>query len=55
MSQGQSAAYSPICPLCREPIRLEDAKTDEDGQAIHENCYLASLKGTAPTTGSGSN
>jgi hypothetical protein len=37
---------SPICPRCLEPVRLEDAKTDEDGRAIHEDCYYATLKGT---------
>jgi hypothetical protein len=51
MFQLQFAANSPICPICLEPVRLEDAKTDEDGRAIHEDCYYASLKGTTPTTG----
>jgi len=46
---------SPICPRCSKPVRLEDAKTDEDGRAMHEDCYYASLKGTTPITGSGSN
>jgi hypothetical protein len=51
MFQVQSAEFSPICPICREPVRLEDAKTDEGGNAIHENCYYASLNGTSPITG----
>jgi hypothetical protein len=45
------AEYSPICPVCHQPVRLEDAKTDEDGQAVHEKCYLAGLKGTTPIIG----
>jgi hypothetical protein len=48
------APDSPICPRCLEPVSLEDAKTDEEGRAIHEDCYYASLKGTTPNTGSGS-
>lgn len=27
------------CPICNEPVSLETSKTDEDGQAIHEECY----------------
>ena len=27
------------CPLCNEPVALETAKTDENGKAIHEECY----------------
>jgi hypothetical protein len=26
MFEAQSAPYSPICPRCLEPVRLEDAK-----------------------------
>ena len=51
MFQVQSDTFSPICPICREPVRLEDAKTDEDGRAIHEDCYCASVKGTSPIAG----
>ena len=29
-----------ICAICKEPIRLETAKTDERGRAVHEDCYL---------------
>jgi len=28
------------CSICGKPIALEAAKTDEVGQAIHEECYL---------------
>ncbi len=51
MFQMQSDEFSPICPICREPVRLENAKTDQDGHAIHEDCYCASLNGTSPITG----
>jgi hypothetical protein len=44
MFEVQSAPYSPICPRCLEPVKLEEAKTDEDGRAMHEDCYFAMLK-----------
>jgi hypothetical protein len=46
MSQAQSAEFSPMCPICGEPVRLEEAMTDEDGRAIHEDCYVVNLKST---------
>ena len=27
------------CVQCGRPVRLEIAKTDERGQAVHEECY----------------
>lgn len=35
------ASHEVICPICRKPVRLEDCKTDEDGQAVHERCYAS--------------
>jgi hypothetical protein len=32
-----------LCRICREPVCLETAKTDDNGQAIHEVCYMSSL------------
>ena len=31
------------CPICNEPVSLETSKTDEDGQAIHEECYASKV------------
>lgn len=28
------------CPVCNEPVLLETCKTDENGQATHEECYV---------------
>jgi hypothetical protein len=36
MSQEHSDAYSPICPMCHQPVRVEEAKTNEGGHATHE-------------------
>ena len=33
----------PSCPICNEPVSLESSKTDEDGQATHEECYVAKV------------
>lgn len=31
------------CSICYKPVALETAKTDEVGQAVHEECYLLNL------------
>jgi hypothetical protein len=28
------------CWICNKPINLEKAKTDENGKAVHEECYV---------------
>ena len=33
-------SYEAQCSICREPVTLEESKTDEYGQAVHENCYI---------------
>ena len=30
-----------LCSLCGQQIELENANTDENGQSIHEDCYVA--------------
>ena len=30
----------PNCCICNNPVSLESSKTDEDGQAVHEDCYV---------------
>jgi hypothetical protein len=41
-SQGQ---WRPECAICKESVTLEESKTDENGQAIHEDCYVSRLAG----------
>jgi len=43
MTHIPTASY-PICPLCSEHIELEKANTDDKGKAVHEECYVLSLK-----------
>jgi hypothetical protein len=34
----------PICSLCNGPIELETGKTDENGDAVHEECYVLKMQ-----------
>jgi hypothetical protein len=34
-----------LCPICDKPVILETAKTDDDGRAVHEECYLDVITG----------
>jgi len=29
-----------VCCICAGPISLENCKTDESGEAVHEDCYV---------------
>jgi hypothetical protein len=40
----QSLSQPPLCFVCKTPVPLETAKTDERGAAIHEECYLLKVK-----------
>lgn len=31
----------PLCVICNEPVDIKMAKTDGDGEAVHEDCYYA--------------
>jgi hypothetical protein len=47
MSEELSAMSTAPCAICRKPVQLGAAKTDERGRAVHEDCYWANLKRTA--------
>jgi hypothetical protein len=38
----------PPCSFCNGPVELETSKTDEDGKAIHEECYVRKLRSDRP-------
>jgi hypothetical protein len=42
----------PLCTICREPVDLRIAKTDDEGEAVHEECYLMKMKDNPPTENS---
>ena len=31
------------CAICGKPLPLEDSKVSEDGQPVHESCYVEKL------------
>jgi hypothetical protein len=35
--------WLPSCRICNDPVLLETSKTDEYGQAVHEECYVLDL------------
>jgi hypothetical protein len=35
---------TPICGICNKPVELEISKTDELGKAVHESCYVLSVR-----------
>jgi hypothetical protein len=35
--------WRPECAICKEPVKLEDSKADERGQAVHEDCYVSQI------------
>jgi hypothetical protein len=37
----------PDCTICNDPVLLETTKTDENGQAVHEECYVLKILGAA--------
>ena len=39
LSEQNQNADVPLCRLCGKPVPSETAKTNADGQAIHESCY----------------
>jgi len=41
---------SPLCFICNNPVELEISKTDENGHAVHERCYLLRLRQRQATT-----
>lgn len=34
----------PFCRICGKPVAVETSKTDEDGKAIHEDCYVLKVR-----------
>ena len=37
---SHESTWLPRCAVCKEFVNLEESKTDEHGQAVHENCYV---------------
>jgi len=41
--------WQPSCRLCRKPVPLETSNTDQEGKAVHQECYVAVLSRTRAT------
>lgn len=40
----------PACSICGEPVNLQTAACDEDGKAVHEECYVQRMVDEKPPT-----
>lgn len=41
--------HSVVCSICSVPLPLETSKTDEDGNGVHEECYVRkTVSGSKP-------
>ncbi len=38
--------WLPRCVICMKFVDLTESKTDEHGQAVHEDCYVSMLLST---------
>lgn len=47
-SEVHLECYNPLCAICHTPVRLETSKTDSNGNAIHEDCYVRTIASAVP-------
>ncbi len=40
----------PTCSVCNEPVELETTRSNENGKAIHEECYVLKFRLKQATT-----
>jgi hypothetical protein len=43
VQQLPEVQWRPECVICKESVKLEESKTDENGQSIHEACYVSTI------------
>lgn len=49
IKQSRRSLHHPLhCRTCGKPVAVETAKTDGDGQAVHDECYMLSLRRPQP-------
>ena len=53
--QFTSTSRFPLCSVCNEQVELRTAKTDEDGKAVHEECYTLKMQPPRPVPTPGEN
>jgi hypothetical protein len=42
--EGTTTTQSTLCSICAELICLENCKIDEDGKAMHPQCYVTKMQ-----------
>jgi len=47
--------WLPRCAICKQSVNLTENKADENGQAVHENCYVLMLIPKKPRQFTGAN
>jgi hypothetical protein len=40
---NQFPPYFPLCSFCGQPVIIESSRTDGEGLAVHEECYLLKI------------
>lgn len=45
---GSAAGGPVLCAICETQVLLEQCKINENGEAVHDRCYVAKVAGTAP-------
>jgi two-component sensor histidine kinase len=53
LSIPQDTQRLPGCCICKSPVLLESSKTDENGQAVHEDCYVLKVAAVAESLNDG--
>ena len=38
------SARLPVCSICKNPVDLTIDLTDQDGNAVHEECYVRKVR-----------
>jgi len=47
---ADNGGFRVTCRICKKPVKLEFAKTDELGRTVHEGCYLLRIGVTRTPT-----
>lgn len=43
IAEQEVASSAITCAICNHAVALEKCKIDEDGKAVHDDCYLTKL------------
>jgi len=43
LEADMASLQPPRCAICGKPVPLESCKFDENGKAVHEDCYVGRM------------